>query len=93
MQSKPDKGEKSGRPEPEDKKSMCPAQPGPPGALIEAYKKHVEELRGIDDRQSKIIALLLGVLSAAGTLLIKEAAPSSAAKRYMSRWLRSQLLG
>lgn len=46
-------------------------QPAPPAALLEAYKKHVEELRGIEDRQNKTIALLLGILSAAGTLLLK----------------------
>src|ERR1039457_2118486 len=40
-------------------------------ALLEAYKKHAEELRGIEDRQSKTIALVLGILGAAGTLLIK----------------------
>ena len=81
MRSKPDKFEKADRPEPEDKQSMRPAQQsgecsqsGPPGALVEAYKKHVAELSGIEDRQSKIIAVLLGILSAAGTLLIKEAA-------------------
>ena len=28
-------------------------------ALLEAYKKHAEELRGIEDRQSKTIALVI----------------------------------
>lgn len=58
----------------EDLKSMSPAQqpaqPVPAGALLEAYKKHVAELRGIEDRQSKLVGLILGILSAAGTLLI-----------------------
>ena len=49
------------RPEPSD----------PPKALVEAYKKHVDELRGIEDRQNKMIALLLGIFSAAATLLTK----------------------
>src|SRR6266487_4498740 len=53
--------------------SATPVQLSPPGPLLEAYKKHVEELRGIEDRQSKLIALLLGILSAAGTLLIEKA--------------------
>ncbi len=88
MQSRPGEDEKKkkkkkeGRPKPEDKKSMHPAQQsggsgqsGPPAALLEAYKKHIEELRGIEDRQGKIVALVLGVLSAAGTLLIKEKVP------------------
>jgi hypothetical protein len=43
----------------------------PREGLLEAYKKHVEELRGIEDRQSKTVALLLGVFSAAGTALAK----------------------
>jgi hypothetical protein len=74
------KGKKSGRPDPEDPALMHPTpkpsgsdQSGSPGALLESYKKHVEELRGIEDRQNKAIALLLGIFSAAGTLLIKEA--------------------
>lgn len=46
-------------------------QPPPSAALLEAYKKHAEELKGIEDRQNKIIALILGILSAAATLLIK----------------------
>jgi len=63
----------------EDRKTMNPAQrtgesdqSASPNAILEAYKKHVEELRGIEDRQQKSIALILGILSAAGTLLIKE---------------------
>jgi hypothetical protein len=47
-------------------------QPPPSVALLEAYKKHVDELKGIEDRQNKIIALILGILSAAATLLIKK---------------------
>jgi hypothetical protein len=71
------------RPEPEYLKSTSPvqrraasSQSDPPTALLEAYKKHAEELRRIDDRQNTMIALLLGILSAAATLLIKEP-PSS----------------
>jgi hypothetical protein len=51
-----------------------PGQSSPPGALLEAYKKHVEELRGIEDRQQKVIALILGIFSAAATLLIEKGA-------------------
>jgi hypothetical protein len=47
----------------EDLKSMHPTlrtgdsdQPFPSGALLEAYKKHAQELKGIEDRQNKIIA-------------------------------------
>jgi hypothetical protein len=58
-----------------DPRSIHPAQPTvppvPPAGLLEAYKKHVEELNRIEDRQNKIIALILGILSAAGTLLSK----------------------
>ncbi len=43
----------------------------PSAALLEAYKKHVEELNRIEGRQNKTIALILGILSAAGTLLSK----------------------
>jgi hypothetical protein len=73
------KGKDMSRPAPEDLKLIHP-EPGNlgepskfdlSGALIEAYKKHAEELRGIEDRQSKTVALLLGILSAAGTLLLK----------------------
>jgi hypothetical protein len=42
------------------------------GTLVEAYKKHAEQLRWIEDRQDKTIGLLLGIFGAAGTLLIKE---------------------
>jgi hypothetical protein len=63
------------RPTPADPRSMCPVEQvsaaGPPAALLEAYKKHVEELRGIDDRQNKILAGLLAIFSAAATLLVK----------------------
>jgi hypothetical protein len=51
-------------------KARANGQLDPPTALLEAYKKHVEELRGIEDRQNKTIALILGIFSAAGTLLI-----------------------
>ena len=53
-------------------------------ALLEAYKKHAEELRGIEDRQSKTIALVLGILGAAGTLLIKGVELQPAPKVYVS---------
>jgi hypothetical protein len=38
-------------------------------APTEAYRKHSTELSAIEDRQNKMILLLLGILSAAGTLL------------------------
>ena len=34
-------------------KARANGQVEPPTALLEAYKKHVEELRGIEDRQNK----------------------------------------
>ena len=49
------------------------ASAGPPAAVLEAYKKHVQELRGIDDRQNKILAGLLAIFSAAAPLLINNA--------------------
>jgi hypothetical protein len=62
-------------PDPGHTRSLHPnrfSQPAPSQGLLEAYKKHVEELRGIEDRQNKTIALLLGIFSAAGTLLLKK---------------------
>jgi hypothetical protein len=80
------------RPLPEDPETIRPAQQtvgpsqsSPPSGLLEAYKKHVEELRGIEDRQNKIIALLLGIFSSAGTLLIKEAVHLGCGPKALSR--------
>lgn len=72
----------------EDPEPIRPA--GRPGesdrfeALVEAYKKHAEELRAIEDRQNKTIALVLGILGAAGTLLIKGVGIGTAPKVYVS---------
>jgi hypothetical protein len=69
------------RPEPKHPDSLLPVrptraiQPAPPAALLEAYKKHVEELRKIEDRHNNTIAVLLGIFSAGGTLLLKQAEP------------------
>src|SRR5260370_20634474 len=46
-------------------------------ALLEAYKKHTEELRRIKDRQHQIVALVIGIFSAAATLLTKGWVPDS----------------
>jgi hypothetical protein len=46
-------------------------------ALLEAYKKHTEELRRIEDRQHQIVALVIGIFSAAATLLTKGWVPDS----------------
>ena len=51
---------------------MHPVLPPASSSLLEAYKKHTGELSGIEDRQNKTIALLLGIFSAAGTLLLKD---------------------
>jgi hypothetical protein len=66
-----------GRPAPKDPTHLHPRQTSDGQTrldateiLLQAYKKHVEELRGIEARQSKVIALILGILSAAGTLFI-----------------------
>ena len=40
-------------------------------ALYEAYKKHAAELASIEDRQNKLFLVLLGVFSAAATVLPK----------------------
>jgi len=77
------------RPPPEaDPKKMHPTQPigaQPPTALLEAYKKHAQELSGIEDRQYKIIVLLLGIFSAAATLLLaKDVHVDLAQKIYVS---------
>lgn len=42
-----------------------------PAALLEAYKKHAEELKRIEDRQHQTVALVIGIFSAAATLLAK----------------------
>jgi len=81
------------RPPPEaDPKTMhpappaaSPAPPAPSAALIEAYKKHALELSGIEDRQSKLTVLLLGVFSgAASVLLVKGAHLDCPQKVYVS---------
>lgn len=77
------------RPPPEaDPEKMHPTQPvgaQPPAALLEAYKKHAQELGSIEDRQYKIIVLLLGIFSAAATLLLaKEVHVDPAQKIYVS---------
>jgi len=52
-------------------------EPGTTPGLVEAYKKHAEELRCIEDRQRQIVAMVIGIFSAAATLLAKDWVPHS----------------
>jgi hypothetical protein len=49
---------------------MAPSTPpGDSTALLEAYRKHASELTGIEDRQHKLILMILGIFSAGATLI------------------------
>src|SRR5882724_1388623 len=59
------------RPLTKDPGSIVPmhTDDAPKQSLLEAYKKHSAELTAIEDRQNKLLLLILGIFGAGATLL------------------------